>query len=151
MDHHVGDLKLAEVQQPAEHVAVLLFDLPFVMQTSTAPRNRSGRQDIGWLAVLMPSSHIRATIAVDSQSAVPAGYMQRFHRARTSIGAGRRVDGDGLGSTSAKITTIPSSRGGVEHADIAEPAVKTGRQRRRRFAEADASGAMLMPSCSSAR
>ncbi len=32
MNHHVGDLKLAQIQQSAEHVAVLLFDLAFVMQ-----------------------------------------------------------------------------------------------------------------------
>ena len=32
MNHHVGNLQFAQIEQAAEHVAVLLFDLAFVMQ-----------------------------------------------------------------------------------------------------------------------
>ncbi len=46
MNHHVGDLKLAQVQKPAEHVAVLLFHLAFVMkQVDRAAQPFDRRQD----------------------------------------------------------------------------------------------------------
>jgi hypothetical protein len=46
VNHHVRNLQLAQVQQPAEHVAILLFDLALVMQEvdrATQPFGR--RQD----------------------------------------------------------------------------------------------------------
>ena len=44
MNHHVGDLQLAQVQQPAEHVAVLLFDLALVMQQIDRAAQPLGRR-----------------------------------------------------------------------------------------------------------
>ena len=46
MNHHVGNLKLAQVQQTAEHVAILLFDLALVMkQIDRAAQTLGWRQD----------------------------------------------------------------------------------------------------------
>ncbi|MGY4423612.1 hypothetical protein ACVWY2_006061 [Bradyrhizobium sp. JR6.1] len=47
VDHHVGDLQFAEVQQPAEHVAVLLLDLAFVMQQIDRAAQAFGRRQDG--------------------------------------------------------------------------------------------------------
>ena len=44
MNHHVGDLKFAQIQQAAEHVAVLLFDLAFVMQQIDRAAQPLGRR-----------------------------------------------------------------------------------------------------------
>ena len=46
MNHHVGDLQFAQVQQAAEHVAVLLLDLALVMkQIDRAAQTFGRRQD----------------------------------------------------------------------------------------------------------
>ena len=44
MDHDVGDLQLAQIQQAAEHVAVLLFDLALVMQQIDRAAQPLGRR-----------------------------------------------------------------------------------------------------------
>ena len=44
MDHDVGDLKLAEIQQAAEHVAGLLLDLAFVVQQVDRAAQPLGRR-----------------------------------------------------------------------------------------------------------
>ena len=44
MNHDVGDLQLAQVEQAAEHVAVLLFDLAFVMQQIDRAAQALGRR-----------------------------------------------------------------------------------------------------------
>ena len=44
MNHHVGDLQFAQIEQAAEHVAVLLFDLAFVMQQIDRAAQPLGRR-----------------------------------------------------------------------------------------------------------
>ena len=44
VNHHVGDLKLAQIQQPAEHVAVVLFDTAFVVNQVYRPAQPLGRR-----------------------------------------------------------------------------------------------------------
>ena len=44
MDHDVGDLQLAQVEQAAEHVAVVLLDPAFVMQQIDGAAQALGRR-----------------------------------------------------------------------------------------------------------
>ena len=44
MNHDVGDLQFAQVQQSAEHVAVLLFDLAFMVQKVDRAAQAFGRR-----------------------------------------------------------------------------------------------------------
>jgi hypothetical protein len=44
MDHDVGDLKLAQIEQPAEHIAVELFDAAFMMDQVDRAAQPFGRR-----------------------------------------------------------------------------------------------------------
>ena len=125
MDHHVGDLKLAQVQQAAEHVAILLFDLALVMkQIDRAAQTLGWRQD----RLVGPdpdpqNTHQHADNRLDQREQRPQHVHHQFHRTgnqqRHPI---RRIDGDGLRQHLGEDHHQHRHHaGGVEHTDLAEP------------------------------
>jgi hypothetical protein len=84
VNHHIGDLKLAQIQQPAEHVAVVLFDTAFVMNQVHGPAQPLGRRQQRLILTDLDAKHLISsrTIASTTVSSGPSRYSITFIGAR---------------------------------------------------------------------
>ena len=125
VNHHVRNLKLAEIQQTTQHVAVLLFDLAFVVkQIDRAAQPFEGRQYrlvVAGIDADQPQQH--ANNGLDDGEQRPQHEHHEFHRSgdekRDPV---RRVDGDRLRQHLGEDHDQNRHDGGrIEHADFTEP------------------------------
>ena len=135
VDHDVGDLQLAQVQQAAEHVAVLLFDLAFVVQQIDRAAQALGRRQDRLVGADLDAEHLHQhpDDRLDHGEQRPQQIDHQLHRARDQQRHPvRRVDGDGLRQHLGEDHDQHRHHaGGVEHADLAEPGGEdAGRERR---------------------
>ena len=109
VDHDVGDGEIAQVEQTAEHVAVLLLDAAFMMQKIDRPAQFlvGGQESPGRPRLEMPNRRrIQRTSASTPISNGPSSRtIQAIGRATSSAIRSGALIATVLGSTSVKTTT----------------------------------------------
>ena len=109
VDHDVGDLQLAQVEQAAEHVAVLLLDLALVVQQVDRAAQPLGRRQDRLVGADLDAEQLHQRHARSSRSPSAAARARQtisfIGRATSSATRSGALIAMVFGSTSAKITT----------------------------------------------
>ena len=135
MNHDVGNLQFVQVQQAAEHVAVLLFDLALMVEQIDRAAQTFGRRQERLVGADLDAErlHQHADDRLDNGEQRSQQIQHQPHRARDQERHPvRRVDGNGLRQHFGEDhDQHRHDAGGIEHADLAEPSGEDAGGKRR--------------------